>query len=209
MQITIPLTFIAIFIVTPVWSQDYTVCEEAIRKVAGNEWNGNRIKKDIDDAIALCTAPANAGNVNAQYDLSMLHIVKNGNKENQQSLLWTKKAANNNFTEAQCHLGDMYLIGNVVAKSIELAIHWYEKAAQSGNVLAMRELGAIYLSAKKEIDKSIFWYSKAADKCDKLSISKLLEIYSKNIDGNKKDSQKVKFWDDKYTDCNRTKLMKK
>jgi len=66
--------------------------------------------------------------------------------------------------EAAQKLADLYYGGHGVERDVRAAVHWYEKAAVSGDIIAIKNLGAIHMSDKEVLDleKAEYWYKKAA-----------------------------------------------
>ena len=51
------------------------------------------------------------------------------------------KAAEHNSDKAQFELGNAYLMGNGVEENDEIAMEWFEKAAENGNEKALKITG--------------------------------------------------------------------
>jgi TPR repeat protein len=76
-----------------------------------------------------------------------------------------KKLAVNGDAEYQYRLALNYLEGKGVQKDIKLAMVWFGKSAEAGNVPAQMALGDIYLGGKlneKNFPEAIKWYTMAA-----------------------------------------------
>ena len=56
-------------------------------------------------------------------------------------LQWLLKAAEMNSDKAQFELGNAYLSGNGVEENDEIAMEWFEKAAENGNEKALKITG--------------------------------------------------------------------
>lgn len=141
-------------------------CSNSMQVIAESAWTGKITNELIKHAIETCQEPAKNGYVEAQYDLSILHLLENNKKENEQSFLWTKKAAQSNHIDAQYRLGNIYETGIVTPKDNTKADRWYNMAAEKGYVLAQRKLGDNYTKKGQEKPiflKGLYWYEKAAD----------------------------------------------
>ena len=68
--------------------------------------------------------------------------------DTQGALCWYTKACNQNYSPAYFRLGVAYLRGIGVQPDRRLGISYLKKAAESGHVLAKRELALQYLSGK-------------------------------------------------------------
>ncbi len=68
-------------------------------------------------------------------------------------------------TDAQNRLGDMYYFGQGVGKDYAEAAKWYRKAAEQGHADAQAKLGLMYAKdqgVKKDHDKAAKWFLEAA-----------------------------------------------
>ena len=69
-------------------------------------------------------------------------------------------------TQAQHHLGDMYANGHGVPPQVEVALRWYEEAAQGGHRESQVQLGALYtygsVGLPPDRAKAYAWLSIAA-----------------------------------------------
>ena len=70
----------------------------------------------------------------------------------QEAMLWYKKAADQVYSPANFRLGLAYLNGSGTQPDRTLGISYLRKAAESGHVLAKRELALQYMSGKCGID---------------------------------------------------------
>ena len=60
-----------------------------------------------------------------------------------------------------------------------MSFHWYKKAANNGNIIAMSNLGYYYKNGngvEKDINKAIYWYKKAAEQGYKFAQGYLEEL---------------------------------
>ena len=83
-----------------------------------------------------------------------------------QAARWLKLAADQNFDEAQFHLGNMYDGGRGVAQNVAVAIRWWRQAAVQGNAGAQVNLGVAYQNGRgvRQInEEAARWMKKAAD----------------------------------------------
>ena len=56
---------------------------------------------------------------------------------------WYEKAAAAGYSQAALYIGDFYITGKGVTKSIADARTWYQKAATAGNADAKKRLAAL------------------------------------------------------------------
>lgn len=55
-------------------------------------------------------------------------------------MFWYLKAADQNYAKAQLYIGMMYVYAEGVLRDIGIAIEWYKKAADNGNLSAQMTL---------------------------------------------------------------------
>jgi len=176
------LVYIIIFPFTfEVYASAKDECSIAINVVSENAWKGSVVKEQIENAIKTCLVPANNGDLESQYDLSILYLLRNDEIESEESYCWVLKAANNGHLYAQYRLATMYENGVVVKKDPSQADSWFIKSAREGFLLSQKKLGNTYTSDDQTESKyfeGIYWLEKAADQRDKMSIIRLINIYS-------------------------------
>ncbi|HLD46068.1 MAG TPA: tetratricopeptide repeat protein, partial [bacterium] len=69
-------------------------------------------------------------------------------------------------SEAQYHVGRMYLLGQGVGKDLKISASWYQKAANQGNAKAQNDLGVMYLrgiGVPQDYKKGFEWIGQAAN----------------------------------------------
>ena len=110
---------------------------------AMNSFYGNLVPKDIPKAIDLFKQAAEKGHLTAQLNLTKIYYrgykVQKGyhvRKNSKKAFYWATIAANQNNSEAQCYLGEMYLKGKGTRKDIKTGVTWILKAKNQGSVTA-------------------------------------------------------------------------
>ncbi|WP_455197333.1 SEL1-like repeat protein [Kaarinaea lacus] len=111
---------------------------------------------------------ASSGDSAAQYTLGLnyLHGRNNFAQDTQQALQWLTKAADNQVTEAQIELGNLYFNGTEVERDYEQAAYWLEFAAGSGDPDAQYLLGRLFQKGwgvARDKSVAIMWYRRAAN----------------------------------------------
>ena len=92
---------------------------------------------------------AEAGDVDAQYDLAFLYDNGYGLQlDYTAARTWYRKAAEQGHVTAQWNLGAIYANGLGVPEDLDTAIAWYRKAVDQGHVTAQYDLGILYSSGK-------------------------------------------------------------
>ncbi len=87
-----------------------------------------------------------------------------------------RKAADAGDSRAMLELGRMYLQGDGVARSVEIAAPLLRKASEAGNTSAMVLLGAMYADAKN-YEEAVKWFRLAGGKGDKRALDDLADMY--------------------------------
>lgn len=124
---------------------------------------------NFSEAGAAFTQAADEGNVGAEHMLMRLFSENKLYAKDlaQETLKWTRKAAEKGLMQAQYALADIYAEkqGDMTA-----AVEWYSKAADQGHADAYYKLGAIYEHGAKGVssdaEKSTHLYQIAASEMD-------------------------------------------
>lgn len=115
--------------------------------------------KNYNEAFASFSKLADEGHPAAQHIVGMMYEKGIGCKRNlPKAVGYYRKAADQDFCDAQCRLGHMYLAGNsVLYKNTEQATQWLAKAAAKGQPAAEYTLGMLHLKGDtipKDLDKA-------------------------------------------------------
>ncbi|MFN8770995.1 MAG: pentapeptide repeat-containing protein [Neisseriaceae bacterium] len=122
-----------------------------------------------DQVIFWYEKAANAGNINAMYELGCLCERED---DMEKAFFWYEKAANKRLPCAMFYLGFLY----EKAKNPREAISWYHKAANAGNTDALYSLGLLYEKVGK-LEQAIIWYEKASELQNIKAMLKLAHLY--------------------------------
>ena len=141
---------------------------EAAHKALQEKFNGRDIDETLDEIlygkitpelIDSITNTAESGDVASQKYLMDLYDGGAGYIEDDQeeSVYWTQKAAENGDTRAMEKLGERYYYGRGVERDLKTAFYWLKKATAQGCESSVHLLGVHYYSFKnyKEAAK---WY---------------------------------------------------
>ncbi|WP_105188214.1 tetratricopeptide repeat protein [Pseudoalteromonas sp. T1lg48] len=92
---------------------------------------------------------------------------------------WFKQAYNNGVYEAACDMGRLYLGTPWQERSLPLAIHWCQQAAERNAVKAQVTLADIYLSNSEvfNLENAEFWYTQAINNDSGEAAYKLATLY--------------------------------
>lgn len=169
---------------------------------------GYGVKRDDEKAAQLFVKSAEAGNRYAMHNAGWCYQTGRGVEKNiDKTLYWYGKSAELGFAKAQRKLGDIYY-GKAEAKGgqaekndyLKLAVEWYRKAANGGDVEAQCNMGYLYRNGKGvTMSKKIAfgWYEAAAKAGDYIAQMALAEMYE-NGEGVKKDLDLAFYWRNKY-----------
>ncbi len=125
---------------------------------------GQGLEKDYDQAHDWLVIAEESGKPRASYELGVLY--SNGLFQAvspRKALHYFKKAAAAGIGPATRQVAIAYHTGIGTVKDLNQAIACYERSANQGEVLAMRDLGNIYRMEKPNSGLSNSWYRKAAD----------------------------------------------
>lgn len=104
---------------------------------------------DYESALLIWRPLAEAGHVDAQFNLALMYDNGTGVTRNlHTAAMWYRRAAEAGDRTAQSYLGEMYAKGQGVEQSFEQSAEWYEKAALKGDALSQYNLGILYASGK-------------------------------------------------------------
>ncbi len=127
--------------------------------------------------IETCRKAAERGDPEAQYRLGLCFFVCRNGLLNDflEASKWLEKAAHQGHDDAQrqlgivqLSLGDLYFCGwGAVPVDKQMAVRWYVKAAECGDVEAQYRLGRCHYNGdgvKEDKIKAVEWYRKAAER---------------------------------------------
>jgi len=114
---------------------------------------GLGITQNTDQALSWYLQAAQRGDQEAQFQLGLRFLHgRSVPRDQDRGLKWIQFAAVQNHTQAQALLGDWYSLGaaknseerkykKIRGTDLDKSIHWYRKAAQSGNAHSQYRLG--------------------------------------------------------------------
>ncbi len=152
---------------------------------------GNGVARDPQQSRMWYLKASESGEMGAIVQTGSFYFT-GGNgfgKNYAEGVRYFKFAAERGNAIAQKNLAIAYQNGMGVKRDLNTALHWYEKAADQGNVGAMRAIGQIYKRAKR-YREAAQWHAKGARRGDKYSQSELGWLYE-NGKGVKKDYKKA------------------
>ena len=158
--------------------QEFMECVE--RFCLGEEAQQETKKKTVQDYLQEAKKNQQAGNAEmafqqymvaardyghpeAQFEVARCYQNGTGVEKNEENaVVWYKKAAEQCDAEAQCALGECYYQARGVEKDDKEARKWYEAAATQGNVTAQYMTGRLYAELSYNVP-AVKWYTKAAE----------------------------------------------
>lgn len=112
--------------------KELSLCEELINKY----WFSKQFDKCFEGHLEI----AKQGYPLAECQVGYFYQEGIGvEKDTEQALYWTKRAAEHGDRDAQFNLAESYANGTMTVKSMDLAREWYRKAALQNHDLAIRE----------------------------------------------------------------------
>jgi uncharacterized protein len=119
---------------------------------------------DVTRAMDDARAKAAAGDVVAQFSIgAMLYY---GASDTAQGIDWIRKAASQQFADAEFQMGQLSEFGFGVSQSDRDALAWYRKAAEHGSAPGQRSVGDFYRKGRTvppDAAEAARWYRRAAD----------------------------------------------
>ncbi|MDA0590346.1 MAG: tetratricopeptide repeat protein [Planctomycetota bacterium] len=113
---------------------------------------------------------AEAGDVDAQYQLAKFYSSGKGTEKNEaEAVKWFRCVARQNDARGQSMLGVMYTNARGVGRNYCQAIGWFRKAAAQNSAHAQYNLGYMYAVGKgvpQDQKQASVWYLKAANQND-------------------------------------------
>ncbi len=145
--------------------------------------------KDYPRAQEAIEPLAKAGNAAA---LTLLgRIREEGYHDVAGALPLYRQAAEKGFAEAQVQLAELYDGGDGVPRDAELALRWYERAAQQGNEEAQLALGLNYADVRHDNLSAFGFFQQAADQGNVTAQYRLGLLYLGDVDVPRDD---IKAW---------------
>jgi TPR repeat protein len=133
------------------------------------ETNAEVRKKRYEEAFACFEhgIQLNANQTEIQNMLGHMYAYGHGTSHDRtQAVSWYRKAAVQEYAEAQYNLGGMYYKGYGVHQDKAQAVSWFRMAAEQGHAKAQFNLGVIYdngYGVPQDKNQAEYWYSKAAE----------------------------------------------
>jgi TPR repeat protein len=116
--------------------------------------------------------PADPTDAIEQYNLGLRYFEGTGGlpQDYEQAVYWYRKAAEQEYAQAQHKLGGAYAQGNGVDQNYEQAVYWYRKAAEQEYAQAQSNLGVCYAQGigglSQDYEQAVYWFRKAAEQGD-------------------------------------------
>jgi len=130
--------------------------------------NGQIPQEHPNEAMDMMHQAAAAGDGEASYSLGVCYSKGMAGlaADKKASLLWYRRAANQNHASAQVALGDLLLESAKSPEALSEARTWYSAAARAGNPKASLTLGQMHeagLGVRRDLEAALGFYRQAAD----------------------------------------------
>ena len=113
-------------------------------------------ERDYTKAAGIFQVLANAGNVQAQYELGYLYFYGLGvEKDLKKSAELYLQAAEEGYAPAQAALAFSYTLGLGIEQDKSKAEYWNQEAATGGNLMAMNNLAYEWIDSNRNLDKAM------------------------------------------------------
>lgn len=121
---------------------------------------------EVAKAIPFLLKAAEAGNVDAQYNLSIIyHKGEEVPRDLDKSFMWASKAAEQGDSDAQYNLGLYYSLGDGTKVDMKESTKWLTKSAEQGDSDAQLNLGVRYrdgTGVSKDLAQATKWLKASA-----------------------------------------------
>jgi TPR repeat protein len=168
----IPSDFESIDIENLDHEQAVPACREAVQYFPGDAALERQLARALiaaeqyEEAAQIIRPLALNGYAAAESNMGYLYLHGLGvEQDDEQSYLWTLKAARKDELHAQLLLAWLYLNGRGVERNEVEALNWYTRAAELGSADALNSLGVIYeqgLGEDKDLSRALEYYQSAA-----------------------------------------------
>ncbi|MBM3503557.1 MAG: sel1 repeat family protein [Alphaproteobacteria bacterium] len=127
----------------------------------------NRRTRNFGPVIARCRPLAEQGDLRALEITAAVYDTRNQPLYNETDAVeFYKKAAEKGSKDAQYHTGRHYLYGRGVEKNPRQAVFWFERAADQGDMEAIRELAKLHRDGQHGVEKNLItaymWFNLGA-----------------------------------------------
>ena len=136
---------------------------------------------DVQKGIYHLFHAAKNNHLQAQTDLGWFYLTSDTFQRPSEGIKWLKRAAEQDFHEAQFLLGRAYIEGIGVKKDVTTGLEWLTIAAEAGDADAQLTLGIYYAKGTvvpHSFDLALKWLEKAADQGEYEAMFYIGEIYS-------------------------------
>jgi len=131
---------------------------------------GNKVKKNIKEAIKWYKRAVKNGNIDAKYNIAVIYEQgKDVEIDYAKAAQWFLSAAKDGHIDSQYNIANMYAKGAGYGLNQRKASDWYLAAANQGDINSQYNLGNRYAIGKgvsKDLAESYKWYYLAARQGD-------------------------------------------
>lgn len=141
---------------------------ESLTYTAQKYYYGQGVSRDFNKAFQLYLQAAEKGDVDAMFIVGGMYKLGQGTVVNSnEAFKWLYKAALNGRSskESERILAQSFITGDDVPQNFTEAVHWYELAADRGDVEAQSELAYLHFTGKlgeKDYKKAAHWFNVSA-----------------------------------------------
>ncbi|WP_231737821.1 tetratricopeptide repeat protein [Terracidiphilus gabretensis] len=131
-------------------------------------------------------------------------------QQNEESLELVRAAALRGVHQAQVLYGQMLLDGKLIERNPAAALHWFERAAQGGNLMAVNMVGRCFDQGWGVARSSYMaeqWFRKAAERGLDWGMYNLATLLTLGEDGIREDKLAALYWFRKAADLGHAKSM--
>ncbi|MDE6743040.1 MAG: sel1 repeat family protein [Lachnospiraceae bacterium] len=128
---------------------------------------GQGVEKDVERAKELWQSAIEQGCVEGYLGTASVLLDEEEYEAALEDYIKASEGTERLFiSSAMSNVGWMYFEGKGIEQDYEMALEWYEKAADLGNMYAMNNIGDMYCEGygvEQDYETALEWYEKAAD----------------------------------------------
>jgi TPR repeat protein len=138
---------------------------------------------EYSKALTIFEQLSNAGDSQAQYDLSLMYLQGIGTKKNlEKGWVWMNRAAEGGNVQAMLELAVRYQKSPSLENSEQMAFMWFQKAAMAGSAAGQYNLAHLYEDGNQtpvDLVQAYVWMSLSHHSGNPMAVSEARQLRAK------------------------------
>lgn len=154
------------------------------RNLEAYAWEKQARDEQFKLQVKGCRAPAERGDMEAQYQCAIALGELGGDKNVAEGLAFLRSSAEGGYAPAQHKLGAAYARGEYFPRDYPAAIRWYQRAAEQGHMESQKMLATMYYTGQgTDINYAVAakWCRLAAEQGDMRCKANLAGLYEAGL----------------------------